>query len=142
VQLIMKLLMLCITILFSSEEGKLELRVKLGPLYNVYIGNATGHYCIDLEKSAEVKGGQKISALSIHETRAAMACGINTSQMGRPTCFRNAVFNDKPVFIDGLWFSSCPPRGTVRCDYASTDRPRQVNLVFITRSVGQYIKLR
>jgi hypothetical protein len=64
------------------EYGKLELRVQLGPLYNAYVGVPTGHYVIDLEDPAAVKGGVRLGATSVSESHYCKAVGTNTSQRG------------------------------------------------------------
>ena len=80
-----------------------------------------------MSKSMDVKGGKKLAALSANESKAAQACGVNTSQRGKQSCFRNEMFNNKSVDISGMWFSGYFDSGTLQVDYVSTNRPRQVN---------------
>jgi hypothetical protein len=56
--------------------------VQLGPLYNAYVGVPTGHYVIDLEDPAAVKGGVRLGATSVSESHYCKAVGTNTSQRG------------------------------------------------------------
>ena len=32
-----------------TDLGKLALRVRIGPMYNAYLGNTTGHYTFNLK---------------------------------------------------------------------------------------------
>jgi hypothetical protein len=42
-----------------NESGKLALRVKIGQLYNSYIGLHTGHYILDLKQIDQRNGGRR-----------------------------------------------------------------------------------
>lgn len=112
---------------FVAEYGKLELRVQLGPLFNAYCGVPTGHYLIDLEDPAALKGGMRLAATSVSESNYCRAVGTNTSQRGVHSSFRNEECCERPVEITGSWFSSCPKTGFVRFDFVSTHRPKMVS---------------
>jgi len=116
-----------------NEDEKLELRLLLGPLYNVYTSNATGHYLLDMTNNHHIRGGKKLAGLSVTETKIASSLGINVSQKGNGSNFRNellmgsSIGHGKDLFIDvdGQWFSKCPKSGLLRCDFVSTTRPRE-----------------
>lgn len=50
-----------------NDLGKLALRVRLGNMYNAYIGNPTGHYRFDLRNSLQRIMAKKMSAVSVSE---------------------------------------------------------------------------
>ena len=37
-----------------NELGKLALRAHMGYIYNLYVGNPTGHYCFDLKNKLDI----------------------------------------------------------------------------------------
>ncbi len=110
-----------------SESGKLSLRVRMGPLYNAFIGLPTGHYFIDFEKTLDTMGAKRLAALSVSESKATRVIGANTSQKGNGSNFRNemkgAWGKQEPIAVDGQWFANPPERGELRFDYVSTKRP-------------------
>ncbi len=116
-----------------TEDEKLELRLLLGPLYNVYTANATGHYLIDLNNNHHIRGGKKLAGLSVTESKIVSSVGINVSQKGNGSNFRNELLmgssiahgKDLYIDVDGQWFSNCPKSGILRCDFVSTTRPRE-----------------
>ena len=116
-----------------TDDEKLELRLLLGPLYNVYTSNATGHYLIDLTNNHHVRGAKKLAALSVTESKFTSSVGINVSQKGNGSNFRNellmgsSIANGKDLYVDvdGKWFGNCPKSGNLRCDFVSTIRPRE-----------------
>ncbi len=80
---------------WTTDEGKLELRVKMGNLYTAFIGIPTSHYYLDFEKPLHLKGGKKLAALSVADSKAQVTLGGNTSQRGIASCFRN----EQSVFL-------------------------------------------
>ena len=72
-----------------TEAGKLELRVRLGPLYNAYVGVPSGHYSLNVEKVADMKGGLRLAATSVSEANYCRVVGTNTSQTG---IYMNTVY--------------------------------------------------
>ena len=44
-----------------TERGKLALRVRMGPLYNAFVGLATGFYFIDFEKKLDEMGAKRLA---------------------------------------------------------------------------------
>ncbi len=101
--------------------------MKLGQLYNAFVGVPTGHYNFNLQKSNNVKGGLRVAATSVSESKFAQAIGTNTSQKGVFSSFRNEQCNERPVDVSGSWFGTCPSNGYMRCDFVSTTRPRIVS---------------
>ena len=65
-----------------NDGGKLALRVKVGQLYNSYVGLPTGHYSLDLSQMDQRNGGRRLGAISVSEAKVARAAGANTSQKG------------------------------------------------------------
>eukprot|EP00605_Chrysophyceae_sp_TOSAG23-4_P001619 GSChrysophyteH1.ASY1.ANO1.1779.1 assembled CDS len=110
-----------------NEKGKLSLRIRMGPLYNAFIGLATGHYFIDFEKILDTMGAKRLAALSVHESKATKVIGANTSQKGNGSNFRNEMKGvwgrQEPIAVDGQWFANPPNHGELRFDYVSTKRP-------------------
>lgn len=43
-----------------EDSGKLLLRVKIGQLYNSYVGLHTGHYLIDLKQMEQKNGARRL----------------------------------------------------------------------------------
>ena len=110
-----------------TEEDKLETRVIVGRLYNVYNGICTGHYDLDMRDEQHVRGVRQLAAISVSESKQCRALGINTSQRGNYSNFRNE-WNGKgpiPKGINGQWFASSSSRmnNTVQFDYVSTTPP-------------------
>lgn len=108
-----------------NDYGKMTLRVRLGQLYNTYIGMSTGHYFYDLKTKDAKNGGKRLSALSTAESKFCRQLGADTSQKGNRSNFRNEMLGGNTIVIDGSWFARCPSSGLLRFDYVSTSRPRQ-----------------
>ena len=98
----------------------------MGPLYNVYVGLATGHYFLDMKDDKHIRGGKKLAGMSNNEIKVARTLGVNTSQKGVLSSFRNEFHNKEPFSLTAQWFTTHTPSGVVRCDFVSTSRPRQV----------------
>ena len=106
-----------------NDMGKLALRVKLGPLYCAYIGLATGHYMLDFKNEHHYKGAKRLSCIAVSEAKMCQIIGLDTSQKGNNTNFRNEKFEDSFLTLNGHWFAGCPDVGILHCDYVSTKRP-------------------
>jgi len=110
-----------------NDQGKFALRVKMGPLYNAFVGLPTGHYFVDLHKTLDRMGSKRLAAVSVNEARIARTAGANLSQKGNGTNFRNEVmgqnyYTSVPTPVSGQWFADCPRSGELRFDYVSTKR--------------------
>ena len=53
----------------TTDLTKLHLRVRVGQLYNCYVGLASGHYLLDLRQSNHVRGGKRLAGLSTAESK-------------------------------------------------------------------------
>jgi len=58
-----------------NDKGKLSLRVRMGPLYNAFIGLPTGHYFIDFEKTLDTMGA-KVSTYACAHMSACLYTSI------------------------------------------------------------------
>lgn len=110
-----------------NAMGKLALRVKMGPLYNAFVGLPTGHYIVDLKKTLDRMGSKRLAAVSVREARDAKVAGANLSQKGNGTNFRNEMLGQNlnvsvPMAVSGQWFADLPASGELRFDYVSTKR--------------------
>lgn len=111
-----------------NDYGKIALRVKIGPLYNVFVGLPTGHYAFDMKIPAHRNGGRRLGAISVSEAKVTRAQGIVSSQKGNFSNFRNEKFGTANVDVTGKWFASPALQDSMkvlRCDYVSTTRPRK-----------------
>jgi hypothetical protein len=108
-----------------NDRGKLALRVKLGQLYNSYVGLHTGHYCIDMKAPEQRNGGRRLGAICVTEGKFAQQAGSNSSQKGNRSNFRNEKLGYSPVDVTGRWFASVNTTQTLHCDYVSTMKPRK-----------------
>lgn len=109
-----------------TDIGKLALRVRLGQLYNAYIGFPSGHYCIDLKVREQRQGAKRLSATSGAEAKFCYHMELDTSQKGNNSNFRNEKMGSSQLMsLNSSWFASCPSDGILHFDYVSTSRPRQ-----------------
>ncbi len=108
-----------------NDRGKFALRVKLGQLYNSYVGLHTGHYCIDMKAPDQRNGGRRLGAICVTEGKFAQQAGANSSQKGNRSNFRNEKLGYTPVDVTGRWFASVNTTQTLHCDYVSTMKPRK-----------------
>jgi hypothetical protein len=108
-----------------NDRGKLALRMKLGQLYNSYVGLHTGHYCIDMKAPEQRNGGRRLGAICVTEGKFAQQAGSNTSQKGNRSNFRNEKLGYTSVDVTGRWFASVNTTQTLHCDYVSTMKPRK-----------------
>ena len=117
----------CIRFIDSNVNllGKLALRVKVGQIYNAYVGNPTGHYIFDLRKRLQRNGALKLSTISTTESLACERRGLNTSQKGEYTSMRNETMDGVGFQASAEFFAKCPISGKFRCDFVSSDRCRQ-----------------
>ena len=106
-----------------NDLGKLALRVKLGQLYCAYTGLGTGHYVLDFSSEHHYKGAKRLSCIAVSEAKLCHVVGVDTSQRGNGTNFRNEKYDDAFVTLDGHWFAGAPMSGILHCDYVSTKRP-------------------
>lgn len=105
--------------------GKMALRVRLGQLYNCYVGIATGHYNVDLRYHEQVQGVKRLSALAAAESKFNKYINLDTSQKGNHTNFRNEIYGASIIKLSGAWLAACPTNGVLKFDYVSTTRPRE-----------------
>eukprot|EP01031_Cornospumella_fuschlensis_P030523 gene30523-36887_t len=104
----------------------LQMRKKLGALFNVLVGNPTGHYMLDL---ADALHRRTFFALaSLHELeldilqQTNLVPAFNGSQAGDQVYFRNPSYNGKFIRIDAAFISNLPKVGKLRFDFVSTSR--------------------
>ena len=107
-----------------NHEGKFALRVLMGQSYNLFMGLSTGHYFFDLRHRQKQIEGRSLSAVWAEEVKYMKAQGVDTSQRGNFSNFRNEVLGNTPIALTAHWFASCPHTGKLRCDYVSTVRPK------------------
>ena len=103
-----------------NSRGKFALRIKLGQLYNSYVGLHTGHYAIDMKQSEQRNGGRRLGAISVTEGKFSRQAGTNSSQKGNKCNFRNEKLGFTPIDVTGRWFASVNTTKTLHCDYVST----------------------
>ena len=108
-----------------NDRGKFALRIKLGQLYNSYVGLHTGHYMIDMKVPDQRNGGRRLGAICVTEGKFAQQAGANSSQKGNRSNFRNEKLGFTPVDVTGRWFASVNTTQTLHCDYVSTMKPRK-----------------
>ena len=106
-----------------NDDEKLVLRILLGPLYNIYTGVYTGHYCWDLRNPEHVRAGKSLACIASAETKLKKQLGSNTSQTGDFSTFRNARLGSMYIQMKGDWFLTCPSSGTLHMDYISITKP-------------------
>ena len=127
-----------------NDKGKLTLRVRMGPLYNAFIGLPTGHYFIDFGKMLDTMGAKRLAASSVSESKATRVIGANTSQKGNGSNFRNEMkgvwTKQEPIAVDGQWFASPPDHGELRFDYVSTRRPLVGTLPLSSHRLQRLVK--
>ena len=95
----------------------------MGPIYNAYMGNPTGHYLLDLKFQQNRISGQKLAAMSTNMEAYCTHMNVHTSQKGNHSCFRNECQEGINIVTPGQWWASCPSSGKIHLDFASTDRP-------------------
>lgn len=108
-----------------NEKGKLALRVKLGQLYNSYIGLHTGHYAIDMKVANQKNGARRLGAVCVSEGKACRQAGATVSQKGNYSNFRNEKLGVSNIDITGKWFTSADTNKVLHFDYVSTTKPRK-----------------
>ncbi|RYH11471.1 hypothetical protein EON65_38750 [archaeon] len=112
-----------------NDLGKLALRVKIGSLYCAYVGLPTAHYAIDMSNSQQRNGGRRLGAICVTEGKKCRQAGVNSSQKGNNSNFRNEKLGFTPVDITGRWFASITEaevnNKVLHCDYVSTQKPRK-----------------
>jgi hypothetical protein len=107
-----------------NNEGKFALRVMMRQVYNVLMGLPTGHFTFDLRNKQDQIEGRALSAVWAEEMKYMKRFGVDTSQRGNYSNFRNESYNGTPQPLTAYWFAACPKSGIVRCDYVSTVRPK------------------
>lgn len=108
-----------------NYEGKFALRVQLGQIYNCFMGLPCGHYLFDLRVKQRLVEGRILSAVWSEETRLSRKKGLNTSQRGDYSNFRNEAIGANKIDLTAHWFAKCTTNtGKLRLDYVSTRRPR------------------
>lgn len=128
-----------------NAMGKLALRVKMGPLYNAFVGLPTGHYLVDLKKTLDRMGSKRLAAVSVREARDAKVAGANLSQKGNGTNFRNEMLGQNlnvsvPMAVSGQWFADLPASGELRFDYVSTKRVLVGTLPLSSGRLGKFVE--
>lgn len=112
-----------------NDLGKLALRVKIGSLYCAYVGLQTAHYAIDMSIATHRNGGRRLGAICVTEGKKCRQAGVNSTQKGNQSNFRNEKLGVVPVEITGKWFSTTTTSNKVlHCDYVSTTKPRKSTL--------------
>jgi hypothetical protein len=79
-------------------ESRVNLRLTLGPLYRICLGQFTGHYVLNFSHLTERSCFESLWDLNKNSTkhRKAQALG-DTSQAGDGSCFRNITLNSQPL---------------------------------------------
>lgn len=111
-----------------DDDGKLALRVKLGPLYGAFVGLSTGHYALDLRVHYMRNGGRRLGAICVTEGKACRQAGVISSQKGNFSNFRNEKLGVTNIDVTGRWFATAAASQTtktLRFDYVSTTKPRK-----------------
>lgn len=111
-----------------NDIGKLALRVRIGPLYNAYVGLYSGHYAIDMKVAEQKNGAKRLGAICIAEGKYCREVGVNTSQKGNNSNFRNEKLGFTNMDLTGRWFSSAAAVGCTKvlhADYVSTTKPKK-----------------
>ena len=107
-----------------TDLGKLALRVRIGPIYNAYLGNTTGHYTFNLKLIDDRTAGQRLAAIASNQEKYAKSMGVHTSQKGDQSSFRNEMLeNVGSLATPPSWWGSCPSAGKLSCDFTSMFRP-------------------
>ena len=110
-----------------SFEQTLALRMKMGTLYLVCLGNPSGHYNLDLSRAMDRKLFNKLGRINSFEKSLIWMSSnplLNTSQKGNGDNFRNESLNGQPITVNETWFTErIPSAGRLRFDYVSTVRP-------------------
>ena len=86
------------------------------------MGNATGHYLLELNNAQHRLALQKLAEISNVERRQSRANPEwdDTSQHGNWENFRNAKLNGKHFVLSSNWFVVIPKTGKIEFDYVST----------------------
>jgi len=104
-----------------------QLRVKMGSAFNVYLGNPTGHHTFDLSKEEERRAFNKLGRVNNFEKNALKLSTnalLNTSQKGNGDNFRSEGLNGQPTIItEAVFASEILKAGKIHFDYVSTSRP-------------------
>ena len=100
------------------------LKKRMGPAFNVVLGNATGRYMLDLENPLHRIAARKLGELNNFEKRFSKSKSGrgDTSQKGTWDNFRNESINKELLKLDSHWFNKIPQFGKLRFDYISTTR--------------------
>lgn len=109
-----------------SREEKSQLMRKLGSAWGVLLGNATGHYSLDMRNTIDRLTWRKLSGIANSERLAAQQSEKDTSQHGNFFNWRNERWNGKAVRLSPGWFDRPNVKGkdgTLQFDYVSTARP-------------------
>lgn len=107
-----------------NHDGKFALRVLMGSSYNILMGLPTGHYFFDLRYRQRRIEGRSLSAIWAEEVKYMRAQGVDTSQRGNYSNFRNETIGGVAIALTSHWFASAPTTGKLRLDYVSTVRPK------------------
>ena len=106
-------------------HGRVQLRILLGPMYGVYLGNPTGFYTLYLSKESDVTCLRLLfdySRRAMQQRKEVLQLG-DTSQHGNWNCFRNAVLDGDAIVVTEEWFSSMPDKGKLEFDFFYFQRP-------------------
>ena len=103
-------------------DQKLRLRVQLGASFGPLLGNATGHYSLDLAVSADRLSARRVAEFGNSERRESKTRSGrgDTSQKGNWENFRNEQHGETFVELNGKWLADIPRRGNLSFDYIST----------------------
>lgn len=108
-----------------DDQGKLELRLLMGDMFNALIGFPTGHYSFDMKKSSHRQFARKLAAIANTETKFCKSVNCNTSQYGDYSHFRNERLDNSNIRITPQWVVSCNPTGNLSFDFISTTKSKQ-----------------
>lgn len=111
-----------------SGHDKMELMRRLGQAWGPLLGQATGHYCLEMRHANDRLAARKLAGLANAQRLASQRSGhSDTSQHGNWQNFRNERWQSRPLKLAPAWLaklddtSTC---GTLQFDYVSTDRPK------------------
>ena len=97
--------------LLPTIASKRELKARLGAAFSPLMGNATGHYGLELASQTDQLAARALGAAARAEHLAALKQRHqhrrgDTSQRGDFEPFRNGALNGRPLAVTGRWLAT------------------------------------
>lgn len=135
------------SVIGGNRADMLRLKKDFGAAMRPLLGNPNGYYVLDMSKEMDrmcLERLLEISATDAANRQEASKIGHgrtgDLSQKGNYSCFRNEMFNGKPITLTLSFVSPMPTSGKLEFDFSGAGRPSRDVLVLSDQRIIKILR--